>query len=89
MRRRTLIPHIKKENRKIDKFLTDLFKLYKKYDFCIAHKNMKDPFIITNWSKRDEELMRDAIDGTKVEIPKPEDKKDENRKNRNINKTDS
>lgn len=73
VRRRTLNPHIKKENRKIDKFLSDLFKLYKKYGFSIVQKNKKDPFIVTSWTKENEDWMKEAVDGLIVEKPKEDD----------------
>jgi hypothetical protein len=73
MRRRTLNSHIKKENRKIDKFLSDLFKLYKKHGFSIVQKNLKDPFIVTTWSKENEDWMKEAVDGIIVEKSKEDE----------------
>lgn len=74
MRRRSLNSPIKKENKKTDQFLLDLFRLYKKHKLVIVQKNKKDPFIIANWSKEDEEWMRDAVDGTTTIKPKEDTK---------------
>lgn len=73
VRRRTLNSHIKKENRKIDKFLSDLFKMYKKHGLSIVQKNKKDPFIVTLWTKENEDWMKEAVDGIIIEKPKSDD----------------
>lgn len=73
VRRRTLNSHIKKENKKIDKFLSDLFKLYKKHGLSIVQKNKKDPFIVTSWSKENEDWMKESVDGIIVEKPKEDE----------------
>lgn len=76
MRRRSITSPIKKENKKIDQFLLDLFRLYKKHKLAIVQKNKKDPFIVANWSKEEEEWMRNAIDGTTpIELKSNEDRK--------------
>lgn len=75
MRRRSLNSPIKKENKKIDQFLFELFRLYKKHKLVIVQKNKKDPFIIANWSKEDEEWMQHAVDGTTPIKPREEPKK--------------
>jgi hypothetical protein len=73
VRRRTLNSHIKKENKKIDKFLSDLFKLYKKHGLSIVQKSKKDPFIVTTWSKENEDWMKEAVDGIIIEKPKEDE----------------
>jgi hypothetical protein len=67
MRRKVLNGLVKKENRKIDRFIVDMIKLYKKHGFSLSLKTKKDEFIVTKLEDDHIELLKQAIDGTTEE----------------------
>jgi DUF4097 and DUF4098 domain-containing protein YvlB len=54
------------ENKKIDSFMEDLFKLYKKHDLSISHEDGHGAFIIEKMSDDDVKWMSAAHIGKSV-----------------------
>lgn len=73
MLRKTLNPLIKKSNRKIDLFLADIIRMYKKHKMTITLKDKKSDFIVSPYSDDNLKWIQNALDGiyTKpIEEPK-------------------
>ena len=74
MLRKTLNPVIKKSNRKIDLFLTDIIRMYKKHKMTLTLKDKKSDFIVSPYSEDNLKWMQNALDGIYTK-PKEESKK--------------
>lgn len=74
MLRKTLNPVIKKSNRKIDLFLADIIRMYKKHKMTLALKDKKSDFIVSPYSEDNLKWMQNALDGIYAK-PKEESKK--------------
>lgn len=70
MRRKSIASNTKKENRKIDKFLSDLFHVFKRHKMSLALKDKRMEFIVTDYDKENIAWLNNAIDGMYVEPPK-------------------
>jgi hypothetical protein len=64
MKRKRYKKNEKVENRKIDRFVLEVFKLCKRHRLCIVPLETKDELLIKDFTEKNLHPLRDAIDGT-------------------------
>lgn len=65
MKRKKLKSKEKKENRQIDRFILEVFKLCKRHKMCICPLDSKEELMIKDYTEKDTHILRDAVDGMK------------------------
>ena len=70
MKRYNTATHTKTKNAKVDAFILDLLRVYKKHDMAISHEDPSQELVISGLDKGFVKYLQRAYDGTDESIQK-------------------